>query len=46
MIFEAEDGLQAIDVFLQEDIDCIIMDCKMPNMDGIEATKVTIPYLD
>lgn len=38
---EAEDGQQAVDIYLKENVDCIIMDCKMPVMDGIAATKVS-----
>lgn len=36
--FAAYDGVQAVNILMQEDIHCIIMDIMMPNMDGISAT--------
>lgn len=36
-IFEAEDGLQAIQILNREGIDLIILDVMMPNLDGIKA---------
>ena len=36
-VFYAEDGLQAIEKFKNEEIDLIIMDLMMPNMSGEEA---------
>ncbi len=38
-VVAAENGLQAIDVFLQEKPSLILMDVMMPVMDGYEATK-------
>jgi signal transduction histidine kinase/CheY-like chemotaxis protein len=35
----AEDGLQAITKWQNKHYDLIFMDCRMPNMDGYEATK-------
>lgn len=33
------DGEEAVNAFLNEDFDLILMDINMPNMDGVEATK-------
>ena len=38
-IFEAENGLQALDILKEEDIDLVISDIKMPEMDGMELLK-------
>ncbi|MDD4385580.1 MAG: PAS domain S-box protein [Bacteroidales bacterium] len=40
-IIKAEDGAVAVEHFnLNQDIDIILMDVKMPNLDGVEATKI------
>jgi len=35
----ADDGVQALELFTQENFDLLITDIKMPNMDGIELIK-------
>ncbi|RAJ79211.1 DNA-binding NarL/FixJ family response regulator [Chitinophaga dinghuensis] len=47
VIFEADDGQHLLDLMNQQQPDVILMDLKMPNMDGIEATvKVKAQYPD
>lgn len=38
-VLEAENGLQALDVFKREDIDLVILDIMMPFMDGYEVCR-------
>lgn len=35
----AENGQQAVDLFHDQSFDCILMDVKMPVMNGVEATR-------
>jgi YesN/AraC family two-component response regulator len=39
-IFEAQNGADAVQVAIQQQIDVVIMDIKMPVMDGITATEI------
>jgi two-component system chemotaxis response regulator CheY len=36
-VIEAENGRHAVEVYLRERPDCVLMDITMPEMDGLEA---------
>ena len=38
-LYEAADGLQAVETYSEIQPDLVIMDITMPNMDGLEALK-------
>lgn len=38
-LYEAADGMQAVEMYSEVSPDLVIMDITMPNMDGLEALK-------
>lgn len=45
-IIEARDGLEAVEAVKKNDLDLILMDIKMPNMNGYEATQAIKAFKD
>ena len=41
-VFECADGAEALDTYLKHDFDWVLIDIKMPVMDGIAATRKII----
>ena len=39
-LYSANNGKEAVDKILAENIDCVIMDINMPVLNGLEATKI------
>ena len=39
-ILRAHDGVEAVEIFKEAHPNLVLMDCKMPNMDGLDATKI------
>ena len=45
MFKEAENGLEFLEIIEKDNYDLIFMDMKMPEMNGIEATKIAVKKL-
>ncbi len=43
-VIEAEDGLQALDLYKEKRPDAVLLDITMPEMDGLEALKEIISF--
>ncbi|GAB0167948.1 hypothetical protein LSPCS325_13850 [Lysinibacillus sp. CTST325] len=40
VVATVNDGLEAVDYCKQHEIDVVLLDVRMPNMNGVEATKL------
>lgn len=38
-VYLAENGLQALEFLRSQTVDCVLMDCQMPEMDGFACTR-------
>ena len=44
IIFWAKNGVEAIDISIKQQLDIVLMDIRMPEMDGISAAKLIRKY--
>lgn len=43
-LYWAKNGIEAVDISIKHDLDLVLMDIRMPEMDGISATKLIRKY--
>ena len=44
IIYWAKNGVDAVDISIKHELDLVLMDIRMPEMDGISATKIIRKY--
>jgi len=44
IIYWAKNGVEAVDISIKHDLDLVLMDIRMPEMDGISASKLIRKY--